>query len=165
MDNLSAPGAPSLTSLAMEAIMKHDIPIPSLSFLPSNLLEDINNLRNVVGFYRMNSFYLRVSDPLGVLPQVDFQPSFAVLPVFKPSPGSWMFGGDMDFTLTLGRQEDQPEVVWIEGSSIKVFARDEEMKVYMEFKVGVSGEISHDMEFMCERCRKRFNYYYKWVKI
>ena len=131
------------------------------SSLPTNLLEVINKLRNVVGVYQLNSFSIRASDPLGVLPHVGFEPSLAVFPVSKPSPGSWKLGGDVDLTLTLERQENQ--VVWIEGSSIKMFARDEESKLYIESKFGVSGEISQESEAMIDG--KRVNSKIRWVKI
>ena len=120
MDNspITMPGVLSLSSLAMEAILKQEIPTPPSS-LPTNLLEDISNLMTSAGSYRLTSYsiksYNQAQAPLpSTLTSCQI---FPVLSVSKPTPDSWRFvmgvGRDeVDLEISLGRGEEG-EKKWV----------------------------------------------------
>jgi hypothetical protein len=119
-DTISSPGPLSLSSLAMEAIMKYNIITPAPLSIPANLLEDITNLRTCAGIYRLNSYSVTSSNPSSFLPVEYNYKIDKEISVTRPFGGGWMIAGS-DCSLERTEEGGIRRVVWIEGSVLKIF--------------------------------------------
>ena len=119
-DTISSPGPLSLSSLAMEAIMKYNIIPPAPPSLPANLLEDITNLRTCAGIYRLNSYSVTSSNPSSFLPFGNTYKIHKEISVTRPVGGCWMIAGS-ECALERKEEDGIRRVVWIEGSILKIF--------------------------------------------